>query len=234
MGERISLKEENKSLIKYLGMIFLDVIITYKLPHDSYSIIQYIIPPIRVGNGTLYLSWSIPLVLFIIGIKGLFNHERFVDKNKFLLFIVIIIVIIPLMRWTLGFSRTNYHWLRGDELRAVDIKESDIRLSGSDDDMIINVNLKLIDYGRKENQFKIKVYLPETLRKYVGGEFYEFENYYRTHGNRNILNINEEIMFKLAGDYEHEKLFESNWHWEDIEYKLYNDKEEVKIIEHGL
>ena len=64
-------------------------------------------------------------------------------------------------------------------------------------------------------------------------EFYEFENDYFTHGNRNITNIEEEIVLQLNREKTNE-LFESKWHREDVEYELYNDEETIKIIQHGL
>lgn len=227
------MSKDNKKLLKYLGIIFIAVLLTYKLPKDSYSIIQYIIPPIRSRNGVIYLSWLVPLILFIVGIKGLFKLERFAEKNKLLVFITVIIIIIPLMRWTLDFSRTNYHWIRNDGLRAIDIEESNISLTGTDNKMIMNVTLELKDYSRNHNKFKIRVYLPKSLSSYTDKEFYEFENYYFTYGNRNITNIQEDIVFELNSNKTNE-LFDSTWFWEDVEYELYNNEERIKIIQHGL
>lgn len=225
--------KDNKKLFKTLGIIFIAVLLTYKLPHNSYSIIQYIIPPIRSNNSVIYLSGLVPLILFIIGIKGLFNLERFKDKSKLLVFIIVLIIVIPLMKWTLDFSRTNYHWLKNDGLNAIDIQDSNISLSGFDNEMTVNVSIELKDYSRKQNRFKVRIYLPESLNTYTDKEFYEFENYYFTHGNRNITNIEEEIVLELDKE-EINELFESKWHWENVEYEIYNDEETIKIIQHGL
>lgn len=229
----INLSKDNKDLLKYLGIIFIAVLLIYELPHDSYSIIQYILPPIRSNNSVIYLSGLVPLILFIIGINGLFKIERFEGKSRLLVFIAVIIIVIPLMRWTLDFSRTNYHWIKGDGLQAIDMVNSNISLNGSDTKTIIKINLELKDYSRKENKFKIRVYLPEGLNSYNDKEFYEFENDYFTHGNRNITNIEEEIVLQLNREKKNE-LFESKWHREDVEYELYNDEETIKIIQHGL
>lgn len=225
--------KDNKNLLKYLGIVFIAVLLTHKLPHNSYSIIEYIIPPIRNNNSVIYLSGLVPLILFVVGIKGLFKLERFKGKSKLLVFIAVIVIVIPLMRWTLDFSRTNYHWIKDDGLRAIDIENSNISLSGSDSKITVKVNMELKDYSRKQNKFKIRIYLPESLNSYTGKEFYEFENYYFTHGNRNITNIEEEITLKLDKE-NTDKLFESKWHWENVEYELYNDEEAIKIIQHGL
>lgn len=225
--------KDNKNLLKYLGIVFIAVLLTHKLPHNSYSIIEYIIPPIRNNNSVIYLSGLVPLILFVVGIKGLFKLERFKGKSKLLVFIAVIVIVIPLMRWTLDFSRTNYHWIKDDGLRAIDIENSNISLSGSDSKTTVKVNMELKDYSRKQNKFKIRIYLPESLNSYTGKEFYEFENYYFTHGNRNITNIEEEIILKLDKE-NTDKLFQSKWYWENVEYELYNDEEAIKIIQHGL
>lgn len=230
----ITLSEDNKKLFKYLGIVFIAVLLTYKLPHDSYSIIQYIIRPIRYKNSVIYLSGIIPLVIFIIGIKGILSLERFEGKSKILIFLLIVMIIIPIMNWSLDFTRTNYHWLKRDGLKAVDIVDTDINLNGSNEELTINFKLELIDYSRSQNEFKIRVYLPKTLSDYVGKEFYEFEKDYRTYGNRNILNIKEQIVVRLDNDYTRKNSFDSQWYWEDAEYQLYNKKEVIKIIEHGF
>lgn len=142
--------KDNKKLVWYLGIIFIAVLLTYKLPHNSDPIIQYIIPPIRVGSSSvIYLSGLVSLIMFIIGISGLFNLERFRSTNKLLVFIIIVLLVIPSMNWVLDVSRTNYHWIKDDGLAAIDIEESNISLSGTDDEMIININLELKDYSRK-------------------------------------------------------------------------------------
>ncbi len=61
----ITLSKDNKKLLKYLGILFILGLSAYKLPHDSYSIIQYIIRPIRYKNSTIYLSVIVPLDLNI-------------------------------------------------------------------------------------------------------------------------------------------------------------------------
>lgn len=227
--------KDNKKIIQYLGIIFIVVLLTYKLPHDSYSIIQYIIPPIRVGDSSvIYLSGLVPLILFIIGIRGLFSLKRFENRSKLLIFIAVLVVVIPLMEWTLDFSRTNYHWIRGDGLKAIDIEESNITLSGMEDEMEISIDLEIKDYSRKENQFKIRVYLPESLSDYTDKEFYDLESYYYTRGNRSILTIQEDIIIKLDDKRNVTRLFDSNWFWEDVEYELYNSQEKIRILQHGL
>jgi hypothetical protein len=230
----INLSKDNKRLLKYLGIIFLTVLLTYKLPHDSYSIIQYILRPIRYKNSTIYLSGIIPLVLFIIGIKGLFNLERFAHRSKILIFIVVTFIIIPVMKGTLDFTRTRYYELKGTGLRAVDIVDANANLTSSNKEIAISLKLELIDYGKAGNEFKIRVHLPEKLSEYTGKEFYEFENNYVTHGNRNKIKIDEQIVIKSDNDNLYSTLSGSQWYLDEFEYELYNENEVIKIIDRGL
>lgn len=228
--------KDNKKLLLYLGIIFISVLLAYKLPQHSHSIIEHIIPPIKSSNnGSVFYPSSIfILILFIISIAGLSNLERFKDKSKFLIFIVVLVVIIPLMKWTLDFTRTNYHWIKGDGLRTIDIEKSNISLSGSDSKVVINVRLELKDYSRNRNEFKIRVYLPDSLSAYTGQEFYDLEDTYITHGRRNISSIEEDIVIKPISNNEKEQLFSSRWYREDIEYELYNNEEKIKIVQPGF
>lgn len=230
----ITLSNDNKKLLRYLGLLFIYVLLTYKLPHDSYSIIQYVIKPIRYKNGVIHLLLIIPFVIFIISIKGILSLKRFASKSKILIFLLILLIILPIMKWSLDFTRTNYHWLKKDGLNAVDLVNANINLNGSSEKLTVNFKLELIDYSRSENKFKIRVYLPKSLSDYVGKEFYEFENDYRTYGNRSILNIREQIVVVLDDDYIRKDLFDSRWYREDVEYQLYNENQVITIKKHGF
>ncbi len=73
--------KENKKFLIGLGILFLMVILTYPLPHNSYSLSQYILRPIILSNGVISLSGVIPLILFIIGVKYIYQIEKFKMKS---------------------------------------------------------------------------------------------------------------------------------------------------------
>lgn len=228
------LREDNKKFLKYLVFLFIGVVLTYRLPHDSYSISQYIIRPIKVGKGTIFLSGIIPLVVFIIGIKGIFKLERFAEKSKMLIFLLVVIIIIPIMKWSLNFTRTNYHWVMRDGLNAVDLEDSHISLGTSEDELTIEFDLELIDYSRSENEFNIRVYLPETLVEYLGQEVIELEDDFRTYGNLNVLSLQKQVKVSIDDQRSRDSVLESRWYEEEVIYELYNDNEIIKIVDHGL
>ena len=228
------MSKDNINLVKYLGVLFLAALLIYKLPHDSYSIVQYIIRPIRFGSGYLHLSGLIPLILIIIAIKGFVRLERFEKKSKLFIIIVALVMLMPIMTWVLEVTRTNYHWVKKDGLNAVDIKESNISLASYNEELRIQIELKLIDYSRSSNEFKIRVYLPDSLSDYVGEKTYVLENYYRTHGNRKIIELDEYILINLDKDTIDEDIFASQWYYDEVIYELFNEQEAVKIIDHGV
>lgn len=225
--------KDNKNLLKYLGFIFISIILTYKLPHDSYSIIQYMIPAIRHNNSVTYLSGIVPLIFFIIGIKGIFNLERFKSKNKLLVFILVIAIIMPLMTKTLDALRVSYHFIRRDGLQAIDIKDSDVNIDSLDDKTVMKINIDLKSYSTRQSEFKIRIYPPKSITTYTDEEYYEFKDYYFTHGSNSTTSVEEDIVLNLTSK-EVNEVYKSNWFWDDIVYELYNDKESVKIIQHGL
>ena len=149
----VTLSEDNKRLLKYLVIIFISVLITYKLSHDSYSTIEHIIRLIEYKGVIANISGIVPSVLLFISIKGIFNLKRAEGRNKLLLFLMIITVIMPMMKWSLDITRTGYCWIKKDNLRSIDIGDSKVTLAGSNDKLTMILNLELIHYGTTQNNF---------------------------------------------------------------------------------
>ncbi|ERK30115.1 hypothetical protein [Clostridium intestinale] len=223
---------DNKKLFKYLGIIFISVLICYKLPHSSYSIIEYIIRPIRINYTTIYLAGLVPLVLFIIGIKGLFKLKRNEKKSKFFIFIVTVFVIIPIMKWSLGFARSSYHFIIKDGLNSLDIIDSKVNLGSNNNDFSINVNMEIIDYGSSNKDFKVKVYLPKSLTDILGEEVYDLERSYNTYGHKGKIYVNEKIVLKNVNEKMHGEIFKTMWSFDPIRYELYNNDQSIKIVDY--
>ena len=231
--KNIKLSKDNKRMIFSLVMLFLAVLVTYKIPHDSYSVAQYLIKPINVGGGVLYLSGLIPLVIGLIGIIEFVNIERFANKSKLLIFLLVVVIILPLMKWSLDFTRTNYYWIKQEKLGAVDIDKSDISLYSTNDKLTITMTLDIKDYSRSSNEFKLRVYFPEALSEYTGSKTYESKCSYVTHGYRKILTVKESMVIDVKQD-DINQIFSSRWSNEDVIYELYDDNETIRIIDHGI
>jgi len=224
--------KDNKRLFLYLSILLFAILISCKLPHDTYSIAEYIIRPIRINEGSyIFPSAILILILFIIGIRGIMTLDRFENANKFLIFILVIALIIPAMKLSVDFIRNNYFYAK-DGLEAVDFNKSDISIVGMNDKISLQVNLELVNHGNKVNEFRIRVYLPEYLRKYAGTNEYAFDTLYRIYPNQSNMNIRESIPLKDSSVYDN--FIPPHWLGEEVRYDLYNDEETVRIVDHGL
>lgn len=227
--------KDYKDLLKYLGLIFITVLLTYKLPRDSYSIMQYIIKPIRFENSNLTLSAIVPLVLFIVAIIGLFKTEPISIQNKIAIFIIVLLLVIPLMKGSLDLAKNAYFWAMKDELKSIDIKDSNISFSDiNKDQATLNVSLSLTDYGRNDSNFKVRMYLPESLKTSFQADFLEFDESYQTFGNRQILNITKKVTVQLEEGTTGEKIMDTHWNWDNYKYELYNASNSTELNYHGI
>ncbi len=228
------MKKDDRRLMINLGVIFLAVALRYPLPHDSYSILQYIIRPIHLDSSILYPANIILLAMFIIGIYGVMTTERFRRHMRILGLIYILLIIIPLMNLTIDFARIAYYTAARGGVHSVDIKDSEISLSQVNGTTIIDVSLVLKSYSFYDNEFGIRVYLPEALSKYTGISCYEFEPKYHTHNYSNTLNVNQQIIIDTLNTEALYSFPPAKWQFEDVKYELFNDKSTVTVIRHGL
>lgn len=226
------MKSETKKLLQYTAVLFLMVLISKQLPHTSYSMIEYIIRPFKIGNGTMKLSGIVPLILFIFCVRGIFRLEKF-KNSKVVTFLVIVIAILPIMNWTIDMTRTGYHFIRRDGLNGIDFEESKISLLGYEDTVTLNVNITIRDYSRGNDEFKIRVYLPKTMSESLDLEYYDLDNTYITHGGSYGLSVQEDIVLHNVDIKNKNNLFQSNWHQEKVIYELYNDDQTIRIVDYG-
>ena len=228
------MSKESKKLLKSLGLIFLGVLSTTKLPYDSYSLIQYIIRPITYGNTTFYFSAIVPLFLIIVGIKKLLEVEYFSQVSKVALFILILLIVIPTMNSTINTVRSAVFRIINDELKSLDLVESKLSItSGNTNDTIhFVVELKIIDYSNFPSNFSLRMHIPDSLKTYFGAVYLEFDNSYQTYGNRQILTINQAFIISAESLYGRDTNF--NYYWkETFEFELFNEYDNVIFLHRG-
>ena len=137
------------------------------------------------------------------------------------------------MDYLLDFSRASFHYLRNDGLESMDIVESDMHISAIEDKAYINLDLELIDYGKASNKFKIRLYYPQELTRYIEKEYYDFEGYYYSYGNKDTIPLDQQIEIDLKDSRDIDDLFEVNWYNQDYKIKLSNSEEKVDITIRG-
>lgn len=230
------MSKDFKGLLGSLGIIFISVLLTNKLPHDSYSIIQYLIKPIRFENSALYLSGVIPLIMLFAGVIGLSKVEWFAKRSKILIFLVIIIVVQPIMRSSLDLVKETYLLGLDDELKSIDLKDVNITVQEdmNKNEATVHVKLALTDYGRDIRDFKIRMYLPDSLKSHFNTDSLEFEETYKTFGNRHVLNIDKAITVHLKNDSTAKDISNTHWDWVTFKYQLYNESNSSDLIYHEI
>lgn len=227
------MSKENIKLIKYLGIILIAAVMTYKLPHDTYSIIEYILKPITFPSSYINISGIVPLALIIFAVIRICKLERFKNRSRFIMVILVLWIIIPLLHGVIDLGRSGYYLVSGDGINSIDIKDSEVFAVNYDGDVKINVKLTLKDYGRNQEKFKVRVYLPKKLSDKIDKDFYELESVYVTENTVQTLGIDEQIPVSEKDSKEVETHFE-NYYWgNEIKYELYNDKESITMIDHG-
>lgn len=229
------MSKDCKGLLGSLGIIFISVLLTYKLPHDSYSTIQYLIKPIRFENSVLYLSGLIPLAMLIIGVVGLSKTEWFAKRSKILIFLVVIIVVQPIMKGSLDLLKGAYLTGLNDELRSIELKDASIQINQlNNNEASLNVKLALTDYGTDVSNFKIRMYLPESLKTYFNTDSLEFDESYKTFGNRHGLDIDKKITVQLTNGSTLKDIYNTHWDWDTFKYQLYNESNSTELIYHAV
>lgn len=228
------MNKDTKGLLKSLLIIFIGVLLLYPLPHDSYTLIQYIIPPIRFENSVLNLAALFPIVMIIMGIRGLFRLERYANKSKIMITIIVLLLVIPFMRSSLGIVKSIYLSNLPGELTALDLVEAKVSIGEiTDTGAKIKVDLVLLSCDNEIKEFKVKMHMPESLKPYFHANHINFKESYRALGRNNRINISEEKHLKLVDGVTVSDVLDSLWFWETYYFDLYNENESLRLIYHG-
>lgn len=223
--------KKNKRFITFMIIIFLSTLLSYPIPHRSISIIQYLIPPIRYNNASIYFSTIILIILYIIGVVGITSSGKY--KRNILWSLLLVVFIFPnIIYWMLDITRSSYHTLKNDTVESIDILESHISLNRINEDVNLNINIDLKNYNFRPNRFKIKVYLPNTLSFYIGITSFNFSDSYFISPLNNSLSISESFEVDISDD-TYDYLSDSNWSNESVRYELYDENQTSTYIDYS-
>ena len=123
-----------------------------------------------------------------------------------------------------------------DELKSIDLKDTSITIQEdmNKNEATVHVKLALTDYGRDIRDFNIRMYLPDSLKSHFNLDSLEFDETYKTFGNRNVLNIDKAITVQLTSDSSAKDIFNTHWDWDTFKYQLYNESNASDLIYHEI
>lgn len=223
----------NRKLILSLCVLFAAKALSYRLPHDSYSIMDYLFRPIHIGSSVVYPANILTLILFIAASFGILTTERFRRHIKLIGLLYIILILIPIMGLFLDFTRIAYHSAAKDGINSVDIQQSNISLSQVNNSTVIDVYVVLRNYSFHNNEVGIRVYFPKSLREYTGITYYDFDAKYNVEHYSNRNTAFQQITFNAPSMQSAGAPLPSNWRYEDFKYELFDEERTVTILEHG-
>lgn len=229
------MERDDKELFKNIGYLFLSVLITMRLPQDSYSINEYIIRPIRFYDSMIYIAGIVPLALGIFGIRGILRSERFKNSNAVLVVLVIVLLVVPMIRGALETSKSTVIKMIDHELRSLHLYSGDISIlhNSYEEKTSLRVYLNLVDYGRSPSNFQVRVYLPESWSTFTDVQYLELPGTYSTYGNRTGVKIEEAVIMPMKELPDKIDLWDSKWYWETFRFELYNENGQTNVMYRG-
>jgi hypothetical protein len=217
----LNTNNDKKRVFTSLGIILVVVLLIYKLPNRSYSIIEYIIKPIKIKGNTYIISGFIPLILIVLATNILSKIEKIKGRNTSIIFIAILVIVMPVMNWGIDIMRTGYHSIKNEGVSGVEIMDTVTSLSIEDNRVIINANIKLKNYNIRGKSLRVRIYFPEELAQMINKTYYESERVHKTYGNRKIRDVQEIISIELKNGKVRNELLN---YWKSdvkLEYELY-------------
>ena len=212
---------DKKRVFISLGIIFITVLLVYKLPHRTYSIIEYIIRPIEIRGNTYIISGFVPIILIIWATNILSKIEKLKGRNTSIIFIAILVIVMPVMKLGIDITRTGYYSIKNEDVSSIEIIDTRAILSIEDNRAIINANLTLKNYSIRDKSLMIRTYFPEELAQIINKTYYESGTVHRTYGNRKVRDIQEIISIELKDEKVREELLNYWRSGPELEYELY-------------
>jgi len=150
------MEKDTKRYLKAIGVICILLLLQMKLPHHELSLLQILIPPVKISdNATFYLSGLISLPFYIWSINEIYA-SRYFKLSRLGIFLVFIIIGIPMLSWLIGFVKLPYYLVH-DNVKSLDYKKSEFMTSVNDGKWESRHQLGLMNYYYKERTFKVAI-----------------------------------------------------------------------------
>lgn len=224
------MEKDHKRYLRAVLVIFIAAFCSMKLPHSSKSIIQYIIPPIKIGDGSrLYLS-GVPIIIAILWSYKEIAKSNYFNMNKLLRAILIFFIILPTIFKGVSIIKTPYYTFNNG-LKTIEVVDSKL-VFGLDyeSNNKIRVRLNLKNYSSEVKKFNVSLNIPESLRTVISDSTVMLPDTYTVAPHQNSIDIDEVIKFNYIDGCSREDIISSHYHFDNYEIHLSNQKDELVII----
>lgn len=224
------MEKNHKRYLRAVLVIFITALASMKLPHSSRSAIQYIIPPIKMGDGArLYLSSILIMVAVLWSYKEIVKSHYF-KTNKVLRAILILFIVVPAIFKGINMIKTPYYKFNTG-LKTIEVVDSKLVFSLQDEpENNIEINLHLKNYSDEMKRFNISLEIPEKLKEVMDNPWVEFPDTYTLMPYEERVDIDEIIKFNYSEGHSRDDIIQSHYRFDNYKIHLFNEKEQLTII----
>lgn len=174
----------NNNFVKAFLVLILYGVLSYQFPYSNKSMVTVLVPPIHLGEGTLYLSGIVSLVFLAWFIKLITSSDRY-ESKKFLVFIVVLFLFTPVTNVVHDVINFPFYQLQED-VKLIEIKDSYLSFSFMEDDGFAKVRLTLKGHKGYKGPFKVDLELDEATMALIDFKGISNEEYYINRGEDTI------------------------------------------------
>ena len=213
-------------VIPYYSYILIGFIGLGRTLNNSVRLIEYILEPIKISNGTIYYGQLFNVIVIYIGLRGLLKIYS-IKKQAVLKAVVmtVITIIISVNIWNQGIK---LYMSQNNDLTSIYNYNSGTDISLDTYGGVITVNLCLENCSNEKQTLYIKTAIPDEWKEYITDNLISIPREYVINA-REKIEIREEVEIELnqINDVTGEILYS-----EEVIFELINDKNERRVIKH--
>lgn len=174
------MKSKNKqfNLAVLIGII--SVLISIELPYSDKALIQLLLPNMKVAVGDeklliAMLAGLIPIAGLVLCFVLIIRSKRF-NANRFLIFLVMLLIILPLLSNELNFIKAPVYML-SNGAGSIEITDSKMSETQIEKDRYLQLEIKMRGYDKAYDDVKIALRLPDRYDQLLEETYFEFNDY---------------------------------------------------------
>ncbi len=150
-----------RGLVSGVLLIIVTAILLTELPYSDQTLLQMLLPVIRLGGVVLHLSTIVGVGLLCAGAYLIVNKGGI--KHKSIIFIVILLVFPLLMKSTDYLKKIVYS--RSEGVAAIEIIDSDICVSSELGAYVVELEIEMMSHRDYEGEVLLDIDLPPSINQ---------------------------------------------------------------------